>query len=227
MAVYRLDERIAFPPPQMSEESGLLAFGGDLSVERLVEAYSRGIFPWYSEGEPIMWFSPNPRFVLYPEAFKISRSLAKTIKSKKYRVSIDTCFEKVIQHCSEVPRVGQDGTWITGEMMGAYVQLHKLGIAHSFEVFEGNHLVGGLYGVSLGSAFFGESMFHLKPDASKVALHCLVNLMLEWGYDFIDAQVPTDHMKNMGAVEVERSVFLKKLEASICNSTRAELWSKR
>ena len=221
MAVYRLDERIAFPPPQMSEESGLLAIGGDLSVDRLVEAYSSGIFPWYSEGEPIMWFSPNPRFILYPEVFKVSRSLAKTIKSKKYRVSIDTCFDKVIQHCSDVPRVGQDGTWITEEMMGAYVQLHKLGIAHSFEVF------GGLYGVSLGSAFFGESMFHLKPDASKVALHGLVNLMLEWGYGFIDAQVPTDHMKNMGAVEVERSVFLKKLEASLKNPTRAELWSKR
>ena len=174
MPVYQLSEDLAFPSPHLASKEGLLAVGGDLTRTRLLLAYSLGIFPWYSENEPILWWSPDPRLVLYPDELKISRSLSRVIKKGAYTVTVDCAFDRVINECARVRLENQEGTWIVDEMVKAYCNLHESGFAHSVEAWEGNHLVGGLYGVSLGGAFFGESMFHLQRDVSKVALHHLV-----------------------------------------------------
>jgi leucyl/phenylalanyl-tRNA---protein transferase len=198
--------------------------GGDLSSERLLEAYRVGIFPWYSDDQPILWWSPDPRFMLELGEFKISRSLQKTLRRKIFQVTFDRVFEEVIAACSVVPREGQRGTWITREMRDAYLELHGLGYAHSVESWFGGKLAGGLYGVSLGKAFFGESMFHHKTDASKVALATLVEKLKSWGFHFIDSQMTTEHMMSLGAKEVPRRIFLKRLQSALRHSTRRGKW---
>ena len=187
-----------FPALDEADESGLLAVGGDLSIERLLLAYSKGIFPWYEEGMPILWWSPDPRMVLFPDKLIISHSLRQSIKKQQFTVTIDQAFEKVIQHCSKTPRKGEDGMWITAEMRNAYIQLHKAGFAHSAEAWFEGELVGGLYGVALGKAFFGESMFHHVTNASKVALYHLVEKLRSWDFKIIDAQVYTNHLESLG-----------------------------
>jgi len=223
--IFQLREDPIFPDPELAEEEGIIAIGGDLSPERLIAAYSCGIFPWYSEGDPILWFSPNPRMVLYPGKFKRSESLTRLVRSGKYELRIDHDFPSVIASCAKVPRPGQDGTWITRDMQEAYIQLHHLGLAHSFETYHDDTLVGGLYGVSLGSAFFGESMFHLERDASKFAFNALVEFANENNFDFIDAQQPTKHLTSLGAQEVSRTKFLRELAASQRNPTLQQSWS--
>lgn len=224
MPVYALDERIVFPNPNFADDSGLLAVGGDLSPERLLLAYSQGIFPWYSEEEPIMWWSPNPRMILLPSELKISKSLKQSINNKKFEIKFDTLFEKVVSNCSKAPRPDQEGTWITKEIKQAYKKLHKLGFAHSVETYHNDKLVGGLYGISLGKAFFGESMFFKERDASKIALFYLVQKLKEWGFHFIDAQVETEHLKSMGAKLISRKDFLISLNTALNFKTIQGKW---
>jgi leucyl/phenylalanyl-tRNA--protein transferase len=224
MPIFRLVDDIIFPPPDYADPSGLLAVGGDLSSERLLEAYRAGIFPWYSDDQPILWWSPDPRFVLDLDDFKPSRSLKKILRRKVFRVTFDRVFDEVIAACASVPRDGQSGTWITPEMQEAYIHLHGLGYAHSVETWFQDELVGGLYGVSLGKAFFGESMFHRKADASKVALATLVERLKSWDFHFIDSQMTTDHMSRLGAREVSRRIFLKRLKAALSHSNKRGKW---
>ena|SRR5919108_5964306 len=224
MPIYRLVEELVFPPPEYADRSGLLAVGGDLSSERLLEAYRVGIFPWYSEDQPILWWSPDPRLVLELDDFKTSRSLRKTLKRKIFQVTFDRAFEEVIRACASTSREGQSGTWITKEMQEAYIHLHGLGYAHSVESWFEEELVGGLYGVSLGKAFFGESMFHRKTDASKVALAALVEKLKCWNFHFVDAQMTTDHMIRLGAKEMPRRIFLKRLQGALRHPTRRGKW---
>ncbi len=211
MPVYRIPKELIFPDPELADEDGLLGVGGDLSPERLILAYGSGIFPWFSRGEPIMWWSPDPRCILYPEKLRISASLRQALRKKDYEVRFDTCFADVIRHCSEAKRKGQRGTWITKEMQLAYLRLHELGFAHSTEVFMDDELAGGLYGVSLGRTYSGESMFHLRPDASKIALVHLVERLKGWGFPLIDCQVTNKHLLSLGAEEMPRKEFLGQL----------------
>ena len=224
MPIFRLVEEPIFPPPDYADPSGLLAVGGDLSNERLIEAYRLGIFPWYSDDQPILWWSPDPRLVLDLNDFKISRSLRKTLKREVFQVTLDHAFEEVIRACAVVPREAQNGTWITNEMLKAYVNLHGLGYAHSVESWFGGQLAGGLYGVSLGKCFFGESMFHLKTDASKVALAILVEKLRSWDFHFIDSQMTTEHMLRLGAKELPRRIFLKRLQSALRYPTKRGRW---
>ncbi|WP_051328194.1 leucyl/phenylalanyl-tRNA--protein transferase [Desulfatirhabdium butyrativorans] len=216
MTVYLLDTAVRFPPPHDADSDGLLAVGGDLRPRRLLEAYRKGIFPWYTDDQPILWWSPDPRLVLFPDGLHISRSLGKALRRNIFTVSMDTCFAQVIHLCGTVRSDNGEGTWITSEMEDAYCRLHRMGFAHSVEVWQGDRLVGGLYGVSLGKAFFGESMFSLERDASKVALVSLVDFVRHHGFDWIDCQVPTQHMLRMGAVEMPRSQFLSLLDLALC-----------
>lgn len=225
MPVYQLVDELIFPHPNEAEDDGLLAIGGDLSPERLLLAYRNGIFPWpVGEDFPVFWASPNPRLVLYPQKFKVSKSLKQTIRRKKYQVRFDTNFDGVIKSCAEIQRPDQAGTWITQNMQNAYIKLHELGYAHSVETYLENKLVGGLYGISLGRAFFGESMFAKMSDASKVALFYLVEKTIKWNFDFIDAQVPTKHLLSLGAEEVSRNTFLKLLNKTLENNDRIGNW---
>ncbi len=207
MTVFRLAEDMAFPPPEMAEENGLLAVGGDLSEKRLLLAYSLGVFPWYSAGSPILWWSPDPRLILIPEELRVSRSLRQIIKKGIYSVTMDVAFDMVIGNCAAGRGRKEEGTWITDEMIKAYSRLHELGYAHSVEVWRDGSLVGGLYGVAMGAVYFGESMFSEMKDASKVALVKLVGYLIEKGYQLIDCQVPTEHLISMGAKEVSREEF--------------------
>jgi leucyl/phenylalanyl-tRNA--protein transferase len=213
-----------FPDPRTADADGLLAVGGDLSIESLVAAYSRGIFPWYEEDSPILWWSPDPRLILYPGKFRISGSLDQKIRTNKFRVKTDGAFEEVIRNCAAVNRDGQRGTWITKDMMQAFIRLHRAGFAHSFETWHNDRLVGGLYGVSLGRAFFGESMFYLMTDASKVALYYLVEWSKLNDFHFIDAQQSTSHLKSLGAEEVPRIRFLEMLGKSLEYPTIKGTW---
>lgn len=222
--IFRLDRRLLFPRPELAEPSGLLAVGGDLRPERLVLAYASGIFPWYDDSQPILWHSPDPRMVLAPGDLQINRSLAKTLRRGTYEVRLDTAFRSVIEACAHAPRPGQEGTWITEEMIEAYVELHRRGLAHSAEAWSEGELVGGLYGVSLGSAFFGESMFATRPDASKVAFVTLVQQLARWGIDLVDCQVKTDHLARFGAVEQPRRRFLAALGEAMTRETRLGPW---
>ena len=225
MPIFRLGREIAFPHPEKSDPSGLLAVGGDLSPERLLLAYASGIFPWYSEDQPILWHSPDPRAVLRPADFHVPRSLAKTIRRGRFEVRLDTAFGRVIRGCAEALRPGSGGgTWITPDMEGAYCELHRLGFAHSAEAFAGDRLVGGLYGVSLGSIFFGESMFAREPDASKVAFVALVRQLVRWGFDLIDCQQHTQHLARFGAVLWTRSCYLEALACCTRRPTRRGAW---
>ena len=223
MPVYALSRALVFPPPEKAVD-GLLAVGGDLSPERLLLAYRSGIFPWYGDDLPILWHSPDPRCVLRVDRIHVGRTLRRTISKGTYSVRFDTAFQQVIRACQKTPRRGQDGTWITDDMEEAYMELHRLGYAHSVEAWEGSELAGGLYGVSLGRMFFGESMFAWRPDASKVALVALAERLAAWGFRVIDAQVPTPHTLAMGAEEWPRSRFLKLLRAEVAQPTRRGDW---
>ncbi len=225
MTVFRLDEDNIFPLPELAEEDGLLAVGGDLSPERLINAYANGIFPWYSDDSPILWWSPNPRMLLFPKEFKRNKSLRRLVKKGIYEVRFDNDFEGVIRNCAIAKRENQDGSWITEDMVNAYKRLHELGIAHSVETYIENKLVGGLYGVAIGKAFFGESMFHTKTDASKVALWHLVDRLLDWEFDFIDVQQETNHLKSMGAKAMEREKFLILLEIAVKKKGIINKWN--
>jgi len=202
-----------FPDARSASPEGIVAWGGDLSPNRLLLAYRSGIFPWYSKNDPILWWSPDPRLILNPEDFKLRRSLKKRLKH--FEIRCNTAFSEVIRYCGSVPREGQKGSWIIPEMIEAYEALHDMGHAHSIEAFFEGNLVGGLYGVQIGSCFCGESMFALQPDASKAALFWLVDTMRSIPGAFIDCQVPTDHLKSLGAVEVSREFFLQRLFENI------------
>ena len=206
----------AFPPVEtaLTDPDGLLCVGGDLSPARLLAAYRRGIFPWFSEGQPILWWSPDPRTVLYPAEFKVSRSLAKTIRNRGFAVSVDRAFAEVMAHCAD-ERLRPEGTWISPQMRAAYQRLHELGLAHSYETWDGGRLVGGLYGVELGRVFFGESMFSLERDASKVALAALVRAMHEHNGRLIDCQVASAHLETLGARSIPRRQFVRELAEAV------------
>lgn len=219
-----LFDRGYFPDISLVGEDGLLAAGGSLDIPVLLEAYSKGIFPWYAEGSPILWWSPDPRMVLFPDHFKVSKSLGQTLRKNDFELRMDSRFPDVIRQCSKVHRPGQDGTWITQDMTRAYIQLHEEGYAHSVEVFAEGELVGGLYGVSLGGAFFGESMFHLKRDVSKVALHHLVDFARKNSFSLIDAQQSTPHLESLGAKEIPRSQFLGLLQKALSKNTIRGPW---
>ena len=215
MPVFTLSRRLSFPPVHLAIQEGLLAVGGDLSVERLLLAYRSGIFPWYSEGEPILWWSPDPRLVLYPEELRISRSLAKVIKRDVFRVTFNKAFESVVQACAQTKRSYGEGTWITDAMKDAYCELHRHGYACSVEAWQADELVGGLYGVALGRVFFGESMFSRVSNSSKVAFVALVRCLGRMKFELIDCQVKTDHLIRFGAREIPRKLFLEQLAAAV------------
>lgn len=221
MPVFRLDSELRFPPPFLAEGGGLLAVGGDLSVDRLLLAYSLGIFPWYNAGEPILWWSPMPRCVLLPGDFHTSRSLRKCLRADRYHITFDRDFAAVIRACARCGERAREGTWISPEMIAAYEQLFALGFAHSLEVHQGDELVGGLYGVRLGRCFFGESMFHQQSDASKVALCALSRLLFSQDYVMVDMQLPTPHLLSLGGRLLERKAFNRylavgRVDTAIC-----------
>ena len=224
MTIYRIGKELAFPAPDDAEPSGLLGVGGDLVPTRLVLAYSMGIFPWYSEDLPILWFSPDPRAVLPTGSLHVGRTLRRRLEERPFTVTLDVAFGRVIRGAATVSRRGQSGTWITDEMVRAYEGLHRLGLAHSVEAWENGELVGGLYGVSLGGAFFGESMFSLRPDASKVAFSCLVRQLEQWGFSFVDCQLPTPHLMSLGAESWPRRRFLGALGEALGRNTRRGPW---
>ncbi|MGM1428009.1 leucyl/phenylalanyl-tRNA--protein transferase [Sphingobacterium lactis] len=208
--IFQLDENeLVFPHPSLADEDGLLAVGGDLRTERLLLAYENAIFPWYSEDTPILWYAPHDRFVLYPQRLKISKSMQQVLRCRKFRVSCDTAFDRVIQYCASVSRKDQDGTWIVDDMQQAYSKLHREGFAHSIEVWQGEELVGGLYGVQVGKVFCGESMFSLVSNASKVAL---IFLAQRFGLELIDCQIPSEHLERMGAETISQKEYLHILE---------------
>ncbi|MBL4648885.1 MAG: leucyl/phenylalanyl-tRNA--protein transferase [Aureispira sp.] len=223
--MYWLTEEITFPHPKYASSEGLLAAGGDLSPQRILFAYENGVFPWYNEGEPILWWSPTPRFVLYPSEIKVSKSMRQVFRKKDFRISFDQAFEQVIEACAIIPREGQNGTWLTEEMKAAYINLHHLGFAHSVETWQGDTLVGGLYGLSLGHSFFGESMFARASNASKSALIVLAKTLEKKGFGLIDCQSETKHLSTMGAKFIDQVDFLAYLEESKQSRTIRGSWS--
>jgi len=225
MPVYQLSEDLAFPSPHLASKDGLLAVGGDLKIRRLLLAYSLGIFPWYSEGEPILWWSPDPRLVLYPDELNVSRSLNKTINRGTFDITVDFAFERVITDCARVRQENDEGTWIVGDMIKAYCRLHAAGFAHSVEAWAGDRLAGGLYGVSLGKCFFGESMFTRISNASKVAFATLVKYLQSLDFAMIDCQITTGHMTRFGAREISRARYLHELEQSLKAPTLRGKWA--
>lgn len=225
MPVYQLSEDLVFPSPHLASKEGLLAVGGDLTRNRLLLAYSLGIFPWYSEGEPILWWSPDPRLVLYPNELKVSKSLDKVINKDRFKVTVDCAFERVIKDCARVRLENREGTWIVDEMVKAYCSLHESGFAHSIEAWAGDRLVGGLYGVSLGKCFFGESMFTRISNASKVAFVVLVNHLKSQGFAMIDCQITTGHLTRFGAREISRARYLDELDEALKAGTLRGKWS--
>ena len=224
MPVFRLDEHLVFPPVHLAED-GLLALGGDLRPERLLLGYSKGIFPWYADNLPILWHSPDPRMVMMASELVVQRSLRKAIRRAPYSLKMDTAFVRVLEGCASVPRPGQNGTWLIPEMIDAYGTLHELGFAHSIEAWRGDELVGGLYGVSLGAAFFGESMFARAPDASKIAFVACARQLAAWGTELIDCQVHTEHLERFGAYEISRLDYLAALEGVLDQPTRRGRWA--
>ncbi len=222
MPVYRLDERLLFPPPERGPRRGPIAVGGDLSPERLLLAYSMGIFPW--QGEPLHWHCPDPRMVLLADELHVTRSLRRAHRRAPFRLTLDTAFTEVMTACASAPRPGQEGTWITPEMVESYTELHRRGIAHSVEAWQAERLVGGLYGLSLGAVFFGESMFAREPDASKLAFVALVEQLGRWGIPLVDCQVYTPHLARFGAREWPRRAFLQALSAALDRTTRLGPW---
>jgi leucyl/phenylalanyl-tRNA--protein transferase len=224
MPVFQLTDKLIFPRPDLAGEDGLLAIGGDLSEKRLLLAYSLGIFPWYSEGYPILWWSTDPRLILLPEELTVSRSLHRTLREHEFIVTMDTAFEEVIGHCASARRKNQPGTWITDEMREAYLRLHRSGYAHSVESWKDGKLAGGLYGISLGAVFFGESMFAIKSNASKAAFATLVRQLQEWDFKLIDCQMTTGHLLSFGAKEIARDEFMKRLGKGLEMPARKGVW---
>lgn len=224
MPVFLLSDDIEFPSPHLASKEGLLAVGGDLTQNRLLLAYRMGIFPWFSNNEPIMWWSPDPRLVLFPEEIRISRTLKKTIKKKMFRVTMDSAFVQVIHQCAQIRLQNGQDTWIVEEMINAYCKLHESGFAHSVEAWHQGELAGGLYGVSLGGSFFGESMFTLVSNASNVAFVKLVEYLISLSFDMIDCQIATQHLIRFGAREVPRARFLEKLNESLKKPTLKGRW---
>ncbi len=226
MPIFSLSEELVFPDVELATEDGILAVGGDLSPERLMLAYKRGIFPWFSEENPIIWWAPNPRFILYPNKLKISKSLRTVLNKNEFKVTYDQMFEKVIERCKRVKRKDQEDTWITDDMREAYCELHHLGFAHSVEVWKNEKLVGGLYGISLGKCFFGESMFAEVSNASKVGFAQLVQDLLKEEFVMIDCQVYTDHLASLGAELVDRKEFMHLLRSSLASPTLKGNWNE-
>lgn len=225
MPVFRLTQKFVFPPPHYADPDGLLAVGGDLSPERLLLAYQQGIFPWYSAETPPLWWSPDPRLVLFLNELKVSKSLQRVLRKDFFKVTLDQSFLEVIQGCAAVRRRSGESTWILPEMVEAYHLLHQLGYVHSVESWREGELVGGLYGVAIGRVFFGESMFARKTDASKVALVRLVQLLRHWGFELIDCQVSTAHLQSLGAREIPRKEFLNHLAGATREATHRGSWS--
>ncbi|OHD65946.1 MAG: leucyl/phenylalanyl-tRNA--protein transferase [Spirochaetes bacterium RBG_13_51_14] len=223
MPIFALNEEITFPPVELAERSGILAVGGDLSPERLVTAYSSGIFPWYSEGDPIIWWSPNPRFVLFPQELYVSKTMRQVLGREIFRITGDADFRGVILGCRE-PRKHEQGTWITEEMMKAYVRLHEMGIAHSVEAWKDGELAGGIYGLSLGGCFFGESMFARAANASKAAFITMVKRLGERGFVIIDCQVYTGHLESMGARHIPREKYIEILNDGLKRNPAPGSW---
>jgi leucyl/phenylalanyl-tRNA---protein transferase len=223
MPIFRLGDEIIFPPVNLTSGNGILAIGGDLSPDRLIAAYRQGIFPWYSEGDPIIWWSPDPRFILFLEELRVSRSMMKVLRQGTFRITYDQNFREVVLSCQKLRRK-QKGTWITDEMLEAYCTLHELGSAHSAEAWHEGKLVGGIYGVSLGRCFFGESMFSLMNNASKAALIDLVYKLRELKFKFLDCQVYTAHMESMGARFIPREEFIDLLKSGLQHDTLGDNW---
>ena len=222
------DDKIAFPDPSLANEDGVLAVGGDLSPERLLLAYQLGIFPWYNEQDPILWWSPDPRFVLFPNELKVAKSMRPYFNQRKFELTLDTHFREVIASCQTSRRKGQlGGTWITDEMLEAYCRLHDLGLAHSVEVWKGDRLVGGLYGIALGKIFFGESMFAKESNASKFGFIALVRMLEQFGYWLVDCQQETRHLGSLGARNIPRETFLDYLKKNQVESTMRGGWTER
>lgn len=224
MPVFQLSRAVAFPPPALAEPDGLLAVGGDLSPPRLLAAYHQGIFPWYAEGDPILWWSPAPRLVLFPEEFHLSRRLARLIRQRPFTLSADLAFRQVMENCAALRNPSRSATWINPEMVEAYCRLHHLGFAHSIECWQGSLLAGGLYGVALGGVFFGESMFSAVNSASKVALHTLVTHAPAAGIRLVDCQMRTMHLVSMGAREIPREEFLQLLQQLVPPAAPQKKW---
>ncbi len=226
MPVFRLTDQLVFPDPDLAED-GLLAVGGDLSVPRLLQAYRCGIFPWFGEDDPLLWWSPSERAVLRPGELHLSVRTRRSLRQRPFEVRFDTAFEAVIGHCSRVPRPGQDGTWITDEMRAAYLELHHAGHAHSVEAWWDGRLCGGLYGVSIGGAFFGESMFSLAPEASRAALQALDARLAGWGFTLLDGQLPHEGLLGYGFRRVPRALFLEELAQALFHRNHTGNWSDR
>lgn len=225
MPVFWLTEELSFPPADLANEDGILAIGGDLSTERLLLAYSMGLFPWFNPEDPILWWSPDPRFILYPQNLKVSKSMRPYFNQKKFKVTFDAQFEKVMIACQQQYRKGQvGGTWITDEMITSYTQLHKMGFAHSVEVWQGDELVGGLYGISLGKIFFGESMFAKVSNASKFGFISLVKRLEQLGFWLIDCQQRTKHLESLGGEFISRREFLLLMEKNKFEKTEQGDW---
>ncbi len=224
MPIFQLSDDLLFPPIHLAEDDGLLAIGGDLSPSRLLLAYRQGIFPWFSEGDPILWWAPHPRFVLYPASLKVSKSMRQVLRRDTFRISYDEAFHEVIQACSRIPRAGQDGTWITDEMLAAYCELHRLGHAHSVEVWQGAQLVGGLYGISIGRCFFGESMFTHVSNASKAGFITLVRKLESLQFGLIDCQMHSQHLESLGAQHISRELFQSTLSKNLQSDSIIGNW---
>ena len=225
MPVFPLNHLLRFPHPKYAEPDGLLAVGGDLSQQRLLLAYRNGIFPWYSGSEPLLWWSPNPRFVLFPEALKISKSMRQVLRSQKFSYTIDQSFAEVVKACQKIPRRGQYDTWITDDMLKAYNRLHQSGYAHSVEIWNQNDaLVGGLYGVAVNNCFCGESMFARESNASKAGFILFVRLLQQWGFGLIDCQIHTNHLESLGATSISRNRFLEQLTKGEANEMPPSKW---
>lgn len=227
MPVFLLFENVAFPPAHFATPEGLLAVGGDLSQKRLLSAYRKGIFPWYADNEPILWWSPDPRLVLYPHELHVSRTLDRVLRKNTFTVTMDSAFEDVITACAKTRTQNEEGTWIVDDMQAAYCRLYEAGYAHSVESWLDGHLVGGLYGVSLGRCFFGESMFSNVSNASSVALVALARYLMTLSFDLIDCQVTTAHLMRFGAREIPRSQFLKELRKALTCPTLKGQWSHK
>lgn len=225
MPLFRLSRKLDFPPAWLARSDGLLCIGGDLSYKRLLLAYKNGIFPWFSNEEPILWWSPEPRLVLFPKDIHISRSLKKKIKKKSYRITVNRAFEQTIVSCAMPRNKGHEGTWLVDEMIEAYIDLHQRGYAHSVETWKDGVLTGGLYGVSLGRSFFGESMFSFENDTSKIALTALAGFLAHHNFDIIDCQVTTEHLVSMGATEIPRNRFLDIIQKSVNIKLDPDIWN--
>jgi leucyl/phenylalanyl-tRNA--protein transferase len=225
MSVFQLSYDLGFPPPYLSEPNGLLCVGGDLSSKRLLLAYANGIFPWYSDDEPILWWSPDPRLVIYPGKIKISKSLKKKLKKNYFKITMDTAFKDVIHACADSRTQKNEETWLLEEMINAYIELYDQGFAHSVECWKGKELAGGLYGISLGRCFFGESMFSYISDASKVALVSLSDYLFNLDFDLIDCQVTSKHLISMGGLEIPRKEFLSILKLSLQKPGIIKKWT--